>query len=196
MKNLFLQIALILACGIFANLYAQVSMPAGASDRNLEDRNVKGRSAELERVRRDTDKETPSGNAESRFAEIKEDFEKIQSLNGNVQNMMVAKEISYKSIKESSAEINKRAGRLKTNLFPNAKTKKSKDKNKSDEPTAEPPTLKTLTDMMNVSVFDFTHSAIFSNQKFTEADSAKAQEDLEKIISFSSLIKKQTEKVN
>lgn len=196
MRKLFLFIALTLACGISANLYAQVTMPAGASDKNLEDRDVKGRSAELERVKRDTEKETANSTSESKFSEIKEDFEKIQMINGNVQNLMVAKEISIKSIYESSAEINKRALRLKSNLFPNAKTKKSKDKNKSEEAPAEPPTLKTLTDMMNVSVFDFTHNAIFSNQKFTDADSAKAQEDLEKIINYSLVIKKQTEKSN
>src|SRR5688500_269285 len=61
---------------------AQQDPPAGAGDKNLEDRTVKSRSIELERVKRDAEKQDPRNQAAPvsavKFQEIKEDFEGLQ----------------------------------------------------------------------------------------------------------------------
>ena len=190
MKKIFLLIGLTLAYGICADLYAQTGTPAGAGDRNLEDRNIKGRAVELERIRRDGDNKNP----ETRFAEIKDDFEKMQAVNADLQSMAASAEANRKSVSKAAAEIKKRAVRLKSNLFPETKNKKdSKDKAKPDD-SAPSQDLKNLTDRLNTTVSELTHNPIFSNPKFTEADSAQAADDLEKIISFSSAILKRSEK--
>ena len=198
MKKFLLSLILIFTGAIWTNFYAQVT-PAGAGDKNLENRDVKGRSVELERVSRDADKENAKKTNESKFAEIKEDFENMQMANNNIQKSVGAAEINLKSINDWSAQINKSAVRLKSNLFPNAKSKKSKDKkdkNNAPENQSPAPELKTLTDTVNVAIFDFTHNPMFSDPKYTEADSTKAQTDLEKIIATSQTIEKQTEKTN
>src|SRR2546423_1152489 len=61
--------------------------PPGASDKSLSGDvmpGVKGRSNELERVKRDTEKPEKKNNAEETFPQIKEDFEQIQLVNSNV----------------------------------------------------------------------------------------------------------------
>lgn len=199
MKKVFLFFILTLVCGISTTLYAQVT-PAGAGDKSLENRDVKGRSVELERVSRETDKEVKEAkkSSETKFAEIKEDFEKMQMVNEDIQKQMGSGEPSRKIVSESSATINTSALRLKSNLFPNAKeAKKKRDKNKPEETVAAAPAdLKSMTDSLNTTIFDFTHSPFFSNPKYTPDDSAKAQSDLEKIINVSTAIGKQTAQTN
>ncbi|MGI8555138.1 MAG: hypothetical protein ACR2LT_02125 [Pyrinomonadaceae bacterium] len=195
MRNIILIIALIFINGICFSLYAQAVMPPGSSDKNLENRDIKARSVELERVQRDTDKKTAEKSTNSKFPEIKEDFEKMQLLNGDLVNLAEAKEINYEMINASSAEMEKRAVRLKSNLFPAAKSKKkSKDKNQTQAEVL-PTDLKTLVKTMNSAVLEFTHNPIFQSPKFTGDDSAAALSNLEKIIDLSSAIEKQSEKV-
>lgn len=96
--------------------------PTGGSDKNLRDSasDVKGRSNEMERVKRDiekTEKETATGAAPG-FSQIKEDFERIQIVNSDTLQVNAAGPPAYGSIAEAAAEIEKRALRLKTNLFP------------------------------------------------------------------------------
>lgn len=55
MKKIIILTATILATATFSTVYAQVT-PAGAGDKDLRDTNVKGRSNELERIKRDAGK--------------------------------------------------------------------------------------------------------------------------------------------
>src|SRR5215204_2469582 len=82
---------------------------------------VKMRSIELDRVKREAKKATAEkfGPASvNNFLEIKEDFEKIQVLEGRIVKVYTTgKQIEYAKIAAFSDEINKSASRLKGNLF-------------------------------------------------------------------------------
>jgi len=86
MKNVILLAFLVM--GAVFSISAQEVMPAGASDKSLEDRNIKTRSIDLERTKQDAEKMdktlTSEKTAQLRFTEIKEDFEKIQTLQGGI----------------------------------------------------------------------------------------------------------------
>src|SRR5260221_5979008 len=83
--------------------------PPGASDKNLDDRNIKDRSIEMERIKRDADKETmqPGKKVELNFVQIKEDFEQIQVVfdNGIVATYKTSNPMNYKMISDSASEL-------------------------------------------------------------------------------------------
>lgn len=210
MKNLMFAAGLMFAMGIWSNAGAQVT-PPGAGDKNLQDRNVKGRSVELERISRDaekSDKESqkkdknkaePEIQPEDRnsldlkYPEIKEDFEQLQmSYDSIIKAYTPDKSVDYKKIVESSTEIKKRAARLKTNLFPPIEPKNT-DSKKTDKPESKDAdkTLRSLIVDLDKAVGNFTVSPIFQNLRAPDPnEAAKAQEELEKIIKFSDLIEK------
>lgn len=218
MKNLILSAFLMFLFALSANVFAQGIMPAGASDRNLEDRNVKNRSNEIERVKRenaeaDKNKKEPDQAAQVKFTEVKEDFEKIQML----QNEIIAayskeKQINYAKISTDAEQINKSGTRLKGNLFtpPVEENKDSKDKNKSKDkkketaasaPVEAKPEQPLPTDIRSLIVeMDNTLAAFVNNQMFTNpqnvnpVENAKAQADLERLIKLSAALKTESDK--
>lgn len=167
--------------------------PAGGSDRNLKESasDIKGRSVEMERVERET-KKRDSRPAPS-FAEIKEDFERIQIINGDVlQAKFPNGTPNYERISEAAGEITSRAMRLKSNLFATDSRKQSKE-GKSDTEDRE---LKSLVKLVDDSIASFTNSPMFQNLKVvTPKDSLTAQKDLEKIIELSGRIKKEADRL-
>lgn len=171
--------------------------PAGGADRNLRDSasDLKGRSNEMERVSRDAKKpdsrrsENPSA---PNFEQIKEDFERIQIINGNVlQAPVPSGGHNYERISESASELNNRAIRLRSNLFPPKPSKESKEK----PPQAEDQDLKSLLTSLDESIYRFTHSPIFQNIKVvTPEDSATAQKDLDAVIKASASIRNEADR--
>lgn len=156
---------------------------------------IKTRSIELERVKRDAERRSVSESFRSNFPEIKEDFERIQKLNSEISELALVKTpLSYSTILKSASDINRRAARLKRNLFvfnESAKQEpKAKQQNLADE------TLLLLLNKLDKSIVFFSHSPIFTNANLLNSqDSLRAQNDLEKIIEISSAIKQQTKKM-
>jgi type IV secretory pathway VirB10-like protein len=115
-------------------LFFAAILVIGGSDRNLRDSSsdVKGRSNEIERVTRDAKKpesRPPENPPAPNFEQIKEDFERIQIINGDVlQAPVPSGGHDYERISESASELNNRATRLRSNLFPPQQTKESKEK--------------------------------------------------------------------
>ena len=173
--------------------------PAGGSDKNLRDSSsdVKGRSNEIERVTRDAKKpdsrrsENPPAPAPN-FEQIKEDFERIQIINGDVlQAPVPSGGHDYERISESASELNNRAIRLRSNLFPPKPTKESKEK----QPQAEEPDLKSLLSSLDDSINSFAHSPMFQNTKVvTPEDSATAQKNLDAVIKISARIRNEADR--
>jgi hypothetical protein len=191
----------ILAFGL--NAWAQLpGAPPGASDKNLDDRNIKDRSIEMERVKRDADKDAsrPDKNPELNFAQIKEDFEQLQMVFDRdiVGTYQKSNPINYKQISAGSDEIKTRATRLRSNLFPQVKQKKSKEKKEETAPpaTAPPATdMKSLIMSLNGSISSFVASPIFQNAKVIDPqDSEKARLDLESIIAKSAMLSEEAGK--
>ena len=156
---------------------------------------VKGRSNEMERVKRDAEKPEKKNNPEETFPQIKEDFEQIQLVNSNVlQAAPAGVAPDYGHLSEAAADIKKRAARLKTNLFGAESEKPPKQKEEKGEKAQ--PDLKSLLSALDAAVSDFTHSPMFQNTKVVNPeDSTKARRDLEEIIKLSTRIWKETERL-
>jgi hypothetical protein len=203
MKSTIITLGLssVLAIGC-SGIYAQVGIaPPGSSDKNLEDRDIKGRSVELERIRRDAGK--PDQNAQpqqipkEKFEEIKQDFENIQRLqNEIITAYTMSKQINYAKISSDAGEINKSSVRLGSNLFPiidKKDKKKSKENTVADSPI--PQDIKGIIVELDNTLAAFVGNAMFTNpQVVNSADHAKAQADIEKIIRLSAALNQEAEK--
>jgi hypothetical protein len=207
-KRLFLAVTLISLGVLCSSAVAQEhGPPAGGSDKNLREAasDLKGRSVEMERVSREAkkpDKEKSATAQPANFAEIKEDFERIQIVNNDVlQPANESATIDYQRVLESAQEIEKRAARLRTNLFGVRREKQAKDKKPSVEsedskPTAETQDLKSLVVGLDNSINSFARSPMFQNtQVVTPEDSLAAQKELDKIIKISGDLRIEADRV-
>jgi hypothetical protein len=191
----FLTFGLIIGC---TTVLAQQPPPV-ADNANPQDRGIKDRSIEMERVKRDENKSVATGKPgeaieEKTFSEIKEDFEQIQvTQSAIVAAYQKSGKIDYQLISTGAEQISKRGIRLRDNLFPVAtkedKKKKDKDKNKQ-EPLAEtrrvPDDVGSLIADIDNTLALFVANAMFSNMRVVNAeDHVKAKADLEHIIALS-----------
>lgn len=197
MKKYFGLAAIIFSFGSFAAVEAQRA-PPGAGDKSLEDRNVKGRSTELERISRDAKKapKLSKENQELQFREVKEDFEQIQlSQTEIVSGYTKSKTIDYGKIADNADKMNTGGKRLMGNLFPVVEVKKGE---KKEPKTAAPmPTeIKDLIVDLDNAIGAFTASPMFTNpQVVNTEENKKARAELEKIINLSAALKTESEKL-
>lgn len=201
MRILVLTLTVLLA-GTAAVL-GQVPPPV-ADNANPQDRSLKDRSVDMERVKRDENKGVATGKAgeaiaETKFNEIKEDFEQIQVAQSEiVATYQKPGKIDYRSISTRAEQISKRGTRLKENLFPpppqkDDKKKKKKNKDKDEKPAEVtetrrvPDDVKTLIADIDNTLALFVANAMFSNTRVVNADDhARAKSDLEHIVALSS----------
>ena len=193
MNRLLMAACMIVVATLWSPTVAQQpGPPPGAGDRTLRDElpGVKGRSNEIERVKRDAEK--PEKKPEETFPQIKEDFEQIQLVNSNVlQAPPAAAGPDYGRVAEAAAEIKQRAARLKTNLFGAESGKQPKEKEDKSQPD-----LKSLLSALDAAVSNFVNSPIFQNTKVVNPEeSAKAKRDLEEVIKLSNKIVKEAERL-
>jgi hypothetical protein len=199
MKKSILLIFLILVTSVFSNVFGQLA-PAGAGDKTLADNDIKLRSVELERVKREANKNDPASFApinseiKAKFPQIKEDFENIQiSEAAIIKAYTTGKTIDYNMIQSSAENINKKAKRLDANLFA---TKLEKKDDKSKEKEEKPKAIKDLIVALDNSIGSFVSSKIFGNIKTIDADVAvKTRTDLVKILDLSEMLSKEAGKM-
>lgn len=194
-RQLFLAAIVAIALTLLSPALAQRGVPPpGGGDKNLRDgvSDVKGRSNEIERMKRDTEK--PASDPAPNFPQIKEDFERIQIINSDtLQSNASGAALDYKLISEAASEIKKRATRLKSNMFASVSEKPSKEKERDAE---EQQDLQSLLTMLDNAITSFAHSPIFQNIKVVNPqDSTKAKQDLEKVIKLSTRIGKEADKM-
>jgi hypothetical protein len=201
-KRLFLAIGVAIIATLSIPAAAQDhGPPAGGSDKNLREAasDLKGRSIEIERVERDAkkpdrkDAEKTQNRPVPSFLQIKEDFEQIQLINSNVlQASPSSAKPDYQRISESAGEIEKRAIRLKSNLFPPKSTKQSKEK----EPATDDQELKSLLTLLDNSIANFTQSPMFQNSKVVNPeDRTNAEKELDAVIKISVRIRNEAERI-
>jgi hypothetical protein len=205
MRNIIetLSLACILALGC-SGAYAQVVVaPPGSSDKTLGDNDIKSRSVELERIKRDAGKTDPGTQSQQmpkeKFEEIKADFENIQRLqNGIIRAYTMSKQINYAKISADAGQMNKSSVRLESNLFPIA-DKKDKKRSKEQKPDADEPLpqdIKGLIVTLDDTLSGFVGNPMFTNPKVVNsADNAKAHMELEKIIKLSAALNQEAGKV-
>jgi hypothetical protein len=199
MKKIILSVFFVLAASVFSNVFGQLT-PAGAGDKTLADNDIKLRSVELDRVKRDANKNNPESfapiNAEikAKFPQIKEDFESVQILEAAIiKAYTTGKTIDYSMIQTSAEGINKKAKRLDSNLFA---SKLEKQEDKSSEKTEQPKSIKELIVALDNSIGSFVSSKIFGNVNVIDpAVAVKTRTDLVKILDLSDKLSKEAKKM-
>lgn len=182
---------------------AQRSMPAGppapgnrdpmGEMRERQQREAQLRSAEMVGTVKNKDQRVADAAAE----QLREDFRNIQLMRNKLVRLLQSdKALDYKFIARESAEINKRAGRLKTHLL--RQTTADADP-KEAEPTVEigDAQMKDALVTMCKRIDSFTESPVFKVPTVVNVEqSAKAKRDLRHIILLSGGIRKTAERLN
>lgn len=202
MKKLTILLGGLLLALSFSAARAQVP-PPGAGDKSLEDRNIKDRSIELERIKRDAEKPDNKNQAATmppeKFQEIKDDFENIQRLQSEIVAIYTrTKVINFARISADADQINKSAVRLEANLFPVIENQKNgkKPKGQKNQPDVPlPQDVKGLIVEQDNTLAAFVGNPMFTNPQIVNAaDNAKARSDLEQVIKLSASLKQEAQK--
>ena len=194
MKNSALFTFLFFTFAVFSSITAQAK-----PDSSLRDDGIRMRSADLERTKRDAEKtnSAPQMNSEinSKFPEIKEDYEKIQlGQAAIVKAYTTGEKINYEQIEKSAKDMIKNAERLNSNLFTSAsETDKDKSDKKSGEKTKG---VKDLIVDLDNAIGSFVSSAMFQDLRTVDPKVAdKAQNDLTHILKISRALSKEAGKM-
>ncbi len=197
MKRIIVLMTLVFATAMFAN--GQEDIPVAPSTPVLRDDDIKLRSVELERVKRDAAKSdttaenlTVKSEIDKKYPEIKEDFEGMQlSQAAIIKAYTTGDKIDYAMIQASADQINKNAKRLNSNLF------ETKIKVKSDEKDEkEAMTIRDLIVELDNAIGDVVTSKMFVNLRVIEPEIAqKTQEDLTKVLMLSVELSKSAKKL-
>ncbi len=127
--------------------------------------------------------------------QMNEDFKRLQELNLDLSGACPASgSPNYKRLSDDSAEIKKRASRLRDNLMMPPAAKEEKREKIKEEPGQDP--LKSSVATLNVLIKSFASNPVF--RKDTGVDHqqvSKARRDLDDIIEISDRLKKTAEKM-
>lgn len=194
MKNFIFSICLISIISLFTSVYGQLP-PAIADNATPQNNDIKMRSVELERIKKESAIAEASTFApintemSKKFPQIKEDFEGIQMAQSAIITAYTKnKTIDYVLIETSANNINKNAKRLDTNLFAASKKNKEKKENKEEKPK----TIKELIIELDNTIGSFVSSKIFANLKVIEPEIAiKTRTDLLRIQELSEKLAKE-----
>lgn len=186
-KKLFL--AIFLTTISAAATTAQINPEKAVMTAREQFSDIKNRSMELERMKRESSRRPEGDDSKLRFPLIKEDFEEIQKINNSIFRLTDAKKQAQHSIIfRLVSEMNARAVRLKSHLFANESGAKKESKTKRQ--IVERQDFKALFEALDESVNRFVHSPIFQNINVVNSkDSLQAQKDLETVIKVSDAIK-------
>lgn len=169
------------------------SSPSSFPGRPGGDNNIRNRDFDLlEREARKLPAKSAQRNPLA--AQLKEDFERIQIISRDVIATNSSSEpLNHKLIENSATEIKRRASRLKSRLlFPDAEMRRLLQK-QSDG--AEEFSVKALMSKLDRSILSFALNPIFKNPGVLDVpNSAMAKRDLDQIIKFSDLLRKEAGK--
>jgi hypothetical protein len=195
-RAIFLAIAVIAFNIICATtLWAQQVAPLRPAGLTERDRNILERETQLTMIEKDRQRAVKR-DPQLAFAQIKEDFRRLQVLNNDVMRAVSAtREPNYKSISDSAKEIRKRAARLKLNLvFPEAENEQETERLIQTPDTAD---LKPSVAALDTLIFSFVTNPVFKETGVVDARlGVKARRDLEAIIELSEKVRRNAEKIS
>jgi hypothetical protein len=174
------------------SLRAQIGPMGSGPGLSGRDRDLNTREAEmssLERGNRPAAKRDP----QLILAEVNEDFARLREIDEDMKAMLASTNaLNYKHVAESSAEVKKRAARLKTNLsLPAAKDDKRPKVQSPGEDLK--PALTALEGLIN----SFLTNPVFSDTGAVDTkQAAKAKLDLDDILELSEKLRKSAEKMS
>jgi hypothetical protein len=146
------------------------------------DKRNRAQEIEVERARRDP---------QVIMAEVNEDFGRLNAIDEQLKLVIKSPPADYKKIADSSAEIKKRATRLKANLIFLFTTKEEKRPKNSDPDDELNPLLKAMDSVLE----SFLRNPIFKDVGEIDPQLAnRARYDLEDMIKLSDKLKKAAEK--
>ncbi len=186
-KKLFLAIFLVSISA--AATKAQINPEKAVMTARDQFSDIKNRSLELERMKRESSKRSSDEDMTLNFPRIKEDFEEIQKINSSIFRLISTQTPARDAtVFKLVSELKARAVRLKSHLFADKSDAKKEAKNKRQ--IVEQQNLKTLFEALDESINSFVHNPIFHNINIVNSkDSLKAQKDLEIVIDISDAIR-------
>ena len=138
----------------------------------------------------------PKREAKTVLAEINEDFARLRTIDeGFRQAKAPAAPLDYKTISLTSAEVKKRATRLRSNLSGLPKPEKEEKRQKQDVPLDDAQ-MKALLSSFGELMSGFLNNPIFSDMGTLDSQLAlKARRDLDGLIEMSEVVRKGAEKL-
>ena len=168
----------------------------GSANPKLETRERQEREARLRSGEMLTRKPENDRQVAAAVEQLRQDFKQIQVLRNEI-----VKHISgdgwpnYKTISDKTGEVNKRANRLKTFLMP--QTPEEEKKERKDEAELKEEQIKPALVTLCKRIDSFTENPVFKLPGVVNVEeSAKASNDLIRIIQLSDDIKKSAERLN
>lgn len=198
MKKLILSVLVLFALAVFSNINAQET-PPGAGDSDLRDNDIRLRSNELERIRRDAHKSDNSASLmnseiDAKYPQIKEDFEGMQITQAAIiKAYTTGEKPDYKTIEASAQELKAKAKRLESNLFSSKMETDDKDSADKEKKTKS---VRNLIVELDNAIGQFVSSTMFQNLRVVDPEVAKkAQSDLVLIMDLSDQLSKEADKM-
>jgi hypothetical protein len=157
---------------------------------------VREREFTLRRMENERNKIPTPEQTKLALAQIAEDYERIQTINNKMMSAATSGQpLDYKGISDVTAEIRKRALRLKTNIgLP--KPEEPEKSVKVETPETDAQFVNTLR-MLDRALMSFVKSPIFKNPDLVDAKIVgKTTRDLENVIELSQTVSKNADKIN
>lgn len=188
---------LLLACAPAAR--AQQTPPADPTQQeSFNRRDMRDREAALRTRAAAELRPAYEPNPELRLAQIREDYERVQSLNNDLRRAAAAETPDYKRIASAAAEVRKRASRLKANLAfpePDEDAKVRKEANDADDAADEAARVRASLKTLDGLVVSFVTNPVFQSSALDAPQAARASRDLRDIIELSAEIRKTAERL-
>ena len=165
------------------NARAQSSRPAPTRDLSGSERDLSALERESNRPRRDP---------KDVMAEINEDFTRLRAINEGFRqsNSAAAAPLDYKAVSLNTAEVKKRAVRLRANLAGLPKPEKEEKRQKAGVP-ADEAQMRALLSSFGELMNGFLNNPVFSDMGTLDTQLAlKARRDLESLIEMCDAVKK------
>lgn len=163
--------------------------------REIADNDMANREWQLRNIGKGTRKELEVGQPHITLAQIKKEYEGLQTANNEILLMLQAGTINYNTISDATTEIKKRASRLRSYLMLLEIVKENKKERNSLE-EIEPDRIKPSLLSLDSSIVSLISNSVFKNlDKVVDTrDASKARDDLDNIIRLSDRIKRSIER--
>ena len=161
---------------------------------------IRERQLKMSELEREVSKPRAAEEERLALAQVAEDFQRLQVVNNRMMaGAFKSHEPDYAAVAEATAEIRRRADRIKVNLaLPAPDEKEKEDARKRPEPkrAEDAAQLKAALLTLDRAVMSFVGSPLFKNPSVVEVtQAAKARRDLDEVIELSRLIGKDAERL-
>jgi ABC-type phosphate transport system auxiliary subunit len=166
-------------------------LAAGATaqaQRSVPTRDLSGSERDLSALERESN--AKKRDPKNVMAEINEDFERLRAINEGFRRKDAPAALDYKTISLNTAEVKKRAARLKTNLAGLPKPEKEEKRQKAEVPSDDAQ-MKALLSSFGELMNAFLNNPVFSDMGTIDTQLAlKARRDLDSLIDMCEVVRK------